>query len=67
MSSTPLPPAPAVTDDEEETLIPASTSLPPDVYEAAEAEAIQEERTLAAQLRRIIKKHYRNAAKAVRE
>lgn len=44
------------TQEADEELIPASFGLPPDVHAKVVAEAEKEERTLAAQLRVIVKK-----------
>jgi len=51
------------TVDAEETgegPVSASTTLPPEIHALLEAEAIAEDRTISAQIRRIIVNHYRN-------
>jgi hypothetical protein len=47
-------------DQEGSTLIQVTSALPPDVWAKADEEASREDRTMAAQIRRIVVAFYRN-------
>jgi hypothetical protein len=50
--------------EETETTAQVSATLPESLYKLVEAEAIAEDRTVSAQIRRIVASHYRNAKPA---